>query len=316
MTLSATTKANRKNAKKSTGPKSLSGKLAISKNATTHGVNTKTFINDAEENEYQTLVHELKATYPSSNPLVRIQIERIAKVNIQLNRIQKAIDATFAYSEAPNVSDDALMDLLGMNPSEREKAQDICEGKLTINGMVNIQRIRIAAELAHIDTSKFTSHDEFLDHAPALCKYLFNEATSFKQNIDYFVTHHAATFVNLSELGEKIHRMLVRMNALDDKSKEDELDYDDYGLPILPDVENSIRKVKLENLKTAAESFSKEINKLAEMHYKCIVFNQLRQASISPLTLNYSHLDSLQRYQTPLNNQLSKMMGELLVLVK
>jgi hypothetical protein len=87
MTLSATTKANRKNAKKSTGPKSMSGKLAISKNAITHGVNTKTFINDAEENEYQTLVHELKATYPSSNPLVRIAEEVTELVQLEELRL-------------------------------------------------------------------------------------------------------------------------------------------------------------------------------------------------------------------------------------
>jgi hypothetical protein len=316
MTIPLQIKSRRSNAKKSTGPKSTSGKLAARKNAVTHGVNAKTFINDTEENYYQTLVQELKVAYPSGNPLVNIQIERIANTKIQLDRVNKAIDATYAYAEKPSISDEALMDLLAMSPLERDKAQEICNGELTIDGIMNVRRTRVAAELMHIDTSAFKTHDEFLYHTPQLCKYVIDEASSLKQNIDYYITHNLSKFVNTDEVAEELKRMLTKLIDKNDDSKEDDPIEDHYGLPVTPTEEESIKKVKLENLKMAADAMRKEIDKLAGLHYKVITFNQLRKAAISPLTLDYGYLDRLQRYQTPLNNQLSKMMGELLALTK
>ena len=316
MTVSTQTKSRRINSKKSTGPKSTSGKLAVRKNAMTHGVNAKAFINDAEETYYQSLVKELQAAYPLNNPLIKIQIERIAKTKIQLDRVNKAIDATYAYAETPTISDEALMDLLAMSTLERRKAKDICDGKLTINGIVNVKRIRVAAELAHINTSAFKTYDEFLYHTPQLCKYLIEEAGSFKQNIDYYITHNLSKFVNTDETNELLTRVLREIANKDQASIEDDLIDDEYGLPVTPTEEESIKKVKLENLKMAADAMRKEIDKLAGLNYKVITFNRLREATISPLTLDYTYLDRLQRYQTPLNNQLSKMMGELLALVK
>lgn len=316
MALPKQTKINRENAKRSTGPKSTAGKLTVSKNAITHGINVRGFINNDEENTYQTFLTELQKAYPSSNPLVKIQIDRIAKTKIQLDRVQKAIDAAFAYAETPSISDEAIMDLLRMTDLERLEAKDVRDGKITIDGIVNVKRIRVAAELAHINTSEFTSHDEFLYHTPILCRYLIQEASSLQQNIDYYITRYASSFVNTDETQERFIKTIARIAKTSEASKEDEPTYDDYGLPISPTDEEIINKVKLENLKIAAEFMRKQIDKLAGMHYKVILFNQLRKAKISPLTLNYSHLDSLQRYQTPLNNQLSRMMGELLELVK
>ena len=316
MTISAKTKANRSNAKKSTGTKTNAGKLAIRQNAMTHGVNVRGFINDQEELTYQTLMKALQKTYPSSNPLVAIQIDRIAKTKIQLDRVNKGIDATYTYAEDPNVSDEALMDLLEMSPLDRQKAQEIVDGEMNINGIVNVKRIRVAAELTHIDTSKFKTHDEFLYHTPELCKYLIDEAASFKYNIDYFITNNLSKLVNTDETSERLVRLLKKLEPKNEDSKEEDVMEDHYGLPITLTEEESIKKVKVENLKLAAEYMRKEVDKLAGLNYKIIMFNQLRKATISPISLDYRQLDSLQRYQTPLNNQLSKMMGELLVLTK
>jgi hypothetical protein len=45
-------------------------------------------------------------------------------------------------------------------------------------------------------------------------------------------------------------------------------------------------------------------------------FNQLKKIERKPLALNYEQLDKLQRYQTTIQGQLSRMVGELLELVK
>ena len=70
-----TTKVAQK--KKSTGPISGAGKAKSSKNAVLHGATSPQLLNDAEKRNYDTLLNELRESYPSANPLVRMQLERI-----------------------------------------------------------------------------------------------------------------------------------------------------------------------------------------------------------------------------------------------
>lgn len=192
MTLSASTKANRKNAKRSTGPKSTAGKLTVSKNAVSHGIYMKTFINEGEEARYQMFLDDLQREYPSENPIIKAQIERLAKTKTLLDRIQKTIDASFANSEDTERSDEALMDFLGMDESQREVAQKIIEGSMTLDKMINVKRTRVASELAHLNLASLTSNDDYLYHAPIFCKYLVEESKNFEMSIERFIDQIAA----------------------------------------------------------------------------------------------------------------------------
>jgi hypothetical protein len=73
--------------RKSSGPFTESGKNISSKNALIHGATSPKLLNEAEKERYATLLADLKESYPSPNPLIRLQLERIAKINIQLERI-------------------------------------------------------------------------------------------------------------------------------------------------------------------------------------------------------------------------------------
>ena len=66
------------------GPVTEQGKSTSSKNALKHGATSKHFINENEVREYEQLLSKLQKTYTSDNPLVSMQLERIAKIKIQL----------------------------------------------------------------------------------------------------------------------------------------------------------------------------------------------------------------------------------------
>ena len=68
---------------RSTGPVTESGKTTSSMNAVTHGATSAKLLTDAEHHRYTTFLAELKESYPESNPLVRMQLERIAKLKVQ-----------------------------------------------------------------------------------------------------------------------------------------------------------------------------------------------------------------------------------------
>ncbi len=86
--------------RKSTGPITEAGKTKASKNAVVHGATSTQLLNETEQNRYDELLKQLKEFYPNPNPLVQLQLERIAKLNIQLSRIQNTIDAQFLRSRA------------------------------------------------------------------------------------------------------------------------------------------------------------------------------------------------------------------------
>ncbi len=79
--------------KKNTDPLTKSGKCISSKNALTHGATSSKLLNDTEHHSFITLLEELKEADPNQSPLIRMQLERIAKLNVQLEPIQNTIDA-------------------------------------------------------------------------------------------------------------------------------------------------------------------------------------------------------------------------------
>lgn len=307
------TTANRANATQSTGPKSARGKAKVSTNAITHGAKAKNFINPEEEKTYETFLKGLKGQYHSQNPIVGAQLERIAKIKIQLDRVQKIIDASFIASQDPEQLDSSLMDLLQMDYQEKRMAEKIASGELTLQKTIRHNELRVAAELAHLDTSNFETTADFLHHTPLMCKYLYKKACKHEIDVDTYITQYASHYVN----AETIQELFVDILYIDKNKKAKEEDIDIFSDNLETNtIEGKIKNTKLENLKQAAQILKGEINKLAGVQHKVIAFNQLRQAEISPLTINYDNLDKLYRYQTTLQRQYSTVLGELLVLTK
>ena len=73
-------------------PNTDKGKLVSSRNSIKSGLTTKQLLNHHELERFNQLIKELSAHYNSPNPLVPLQIERIARLHIQLERIQNGID--------------------------------------------------------------------------------------------------------------------------------------------------------------------------------------------------------------------------------
>ena len=316
MTLSTKSKANRNNAKLSTGPVSKAGKLIAKSNALKHGANAKGFINASEEDAYQSFLKELQEAYPSNDPLIKMYLDRIAKARVHADRIQKTINAIYAASEIGPASDEILMDFLGMDAGQKKVAENIAAGDLDLSELPNQERISVATELAQFDISSFSSHEEFLQRTPLLCGLLFNEANEYKTDINSYIENDLEATVNLLGWRKEIYKKLtVVSNRNHQRDIEDSYDFSKPAPP-KPSVENTIPKVKLSNLHRAANIYKNEINRLGDIHYKVLAFNQLRQAERNPVAIDYGHLDSLQRYMTTSQNLLSKLVGELISMMK
>ena len=296
--------ANRTNAKKSTGPKTKAGKSIASSNAVKHGATAKHFIGGAESQAYQAFLAALQQAYPNKNPLVAMQLERIAKIKIHLERVQSTIDATFEMAREEEALDEKLMNLLDMDQALINKANLIVSGEAVINEMVSDERIKVANELSSINVDKLKTQEDFLNQTPQLCQYLFTRSHQSNISILNFINSFAENEVKKSNLLNETFDLMLRSLA--------------YGLDfnIEDSLVEAVQKVDVETLRKAANLYKLEIKRLADAHYKITAFSHLREIPHLPIALNLETLDKLYRYQSTLQRQLSNCIGELLVLNK
>ena len=105
-------------ARHATGPTSASGKARSSRNALTHGATARRLVNEAEQKTYQAWIEQLSKTYASENPLVQLQIERIAQLKVQLDRIQTAISAIHEIERLKKISWRRAVEVLSIKDEE------------------------------------------------------------------------------------------------------------------------------------------------------------------------------------------------------
>ena len=80
--------ANRRNAQKSTGPKTPRGRAAVRLNSLKHGLNAKTLILPGENRaDYKALLHSLEAEHQPTTPRERRLVMQSAKATWRLRRI-------------------------------------------------------------------------------------------------------------------------------------------------------------------------------------------------------------------------------------
>ncbi|CAN4267012.1 hypothetical protein MCECM63_00316 [Methylophilaceae bacterium] len=294
--------ANRSNAKKSTGPKTKSGKSIASSNAVKHGATAKHFIGEAESQAYQAFLAALQKAYPNKNPLVAMQLERIAKIKIQLERIQSTIDATFEMAQEEEGVDAKLMGLLDMDEALVYEAKSIASGDKGMSSSVNHERIKIATELSSVDITELKTQQEFLNQTPLLCEYLFKRSRECAMSILDFIEIYAEKEVKNDHALNRIHAAILRTMAGD-------LQFDN-------NIDKAIEEVSVETLRKAAKVYTLEIHRLSDEFYKIHAYSRLREIPHLSIALNLDTLDKLYRYQSTLQRQLSNCIGELLVLNK
>ena len=231
-----------------------------------------------------------------------MQLERIAKIKIQLDRIQLTIDATFEMAQAEEGIDAKLMSLLNMDKALLAEAKSIASGDKEISDTVNHDRIKVATELSSVNISELKTQQDFLNQTPLLCQYLFKRSRECGMSILEFIEMYAEKEVENDHVLNKLHAALLRRMA---------------GYAQLDStLDSAIKDVSLEKLRKAAKVYTLEIHRLSDAFYKIDTYSRLRKIPYLPIALNLETLDKLYRYQSTLQRQLSNCIGELLVLNK
>jgi hypothetical protein len=295
--------------KNSTGPVSESGKAISAKNAIVHGATSPRLLNDAEQNKFDSLLVELRKSYPTTNPLIGLQLERIARLYIQLERIQTAIDAQFEKGRLLSNIYESAAKSLHMDDETISAAMNYIMGFGNLGDLVSKNLISVDLELNELTESKRPkSHEDFLLKTPKFCRFLHEEAIENHLDIKDFIAQKVPQISknlpdHYPERPNPVRFTLIYANYRNGSR--------------LPDVfEAQFKNTEIEEIKRAAEWYTMGIARFLMLTQKIRDFQKLISIEEQATTPDLDHLDRLMRYQTTIQRQLSTAIGELLALTK
>ncbi len=86
--------------KRSGGPKTDQGKTIASKNALTHGLNTKRWLNDDEKSFYEQCLAQLTEDFAPQSTIETLLIAKMAECMVRLARAQQVETALYELAQA------------------------------------------------------------------------------------------------------------------------------------------------------------------------------------------------------------------------
>lgn len=288
--------ANRNNAEKSTGPTTSSGKAIASQNAIKHGARSQKLTTN-ETHNYQQMIDELKESYPSNNPLVSLQIERIAKIKVQLDRVQILIENSFEEANLKTAIDEHLMDLFELDDQQRSKMEE-SESINDLN-VIDIEKLTLASTLIKSNAINCQTQEELLSACPEFCEYLINQANTNQISLKLYIDHLESRVFSLDDLETKLS---INLRKLIFDPNEDSIN------------QNEILNIPFERLLIAAKAIVHYPVLLKKIDLKLATCKLIENTSLVKGQPNFETLNNLYRYQTSLQKQLSTTMGELLAL--
>ena len=121
-------KANRQNAKRSTGPISIQGKLKVSQNAITHGIFAASpLLPNENAEEFKNLCQGIAEVYPAVDAIAAGLVERIILAIWRQKRLRIAEAAKLQISMTPEIMAEEISDLLRLPYSMRINAEAISQ---------------------------------------------------------------------------------------------------------------------------------------------------------------------------------------------
>jgi hypothetical protein len=287
-------------ATKKTGPVTLPGKKVSSGNALKHGATSPKLINEEEQDRYEQLLAELEKEYVSSNPLIGLQIARIARITIQLERIQSVIDAAFKKSRMRSNTAGKLMESF---TEENKHVEELAARIFDVKSAEEADKARaITFELLNSDdVNKIKSTNDFIKKLPLLSEYLLEKNNNGDMPLKEFLMKEVSNF-------SESHKQFCDFINED---KEGETENGENKT-----INSSLKSIDLRLLKLFTTWHAKILKDFLSGPNASISIEESIALEEQAMLPDSSEMDRLMRYQTTLQRQLSAAIGELLILTK
>ena len=281
------------------GPKTVLGKVTSSKNSIKHGITSQQLLNPDEARKFQITLQEFEQNYNVNHPLVKLQIERIAQTQIQLQRIQKMMHVQYQKNQLNSHIDEDLQKAMNFDA-------DTADLKLLRDNDPDYRNYEyitnIAVEIFVIKQLETLTHEDVLNKLPHFIKHVTAEAKMLNQDLHSYIKSELQSKRRLKSPG-------IILKIIPPGHTEED---------IVPpqDINDIVKDFSIEDWQDFILIKQLEIHKSMTMERKINDYQKLLPLIQEASLPDFDTYDKLMRYQTTLNNQLSKQIGELMELEK
>jgi hypothetical protein len=178
MATDAQIKANQENAKKSTGPTSVEGKMRSRMNAATHGILSNiTSLPGEDEKFMQNLREDIIATYQPQDAIERVLVDRIYIAIVRQIRLCEAESAKLKMSMTAEALGEGLLKILRQSGVRIFSVDNLTEdGRNLLEDMKIIHRIPQGVDITLMTRYQVQLDNDLYRAMSALQKYRDNKA--------------------------------------------------------------------------------------------------------------------------------------------
>jgi len=278
------------------GPVTKKGKQVSSRNAISHGLTAKKWINPEEKQSYQDFHCALIDDYQPQTVMESTLIEKLADIKVRLERFHCAEDHLFWLAREKAISPDLVVKSFGVD--DQAVIDDISDHAFGIEKTNRPIAEQLFNELIRHDEDDISGWGYIRDNMPLLRKHVLNECKKEKIDIERLISRYKQKTNQLTPV-----TIVISTNSEPEPLTEEKLNQS--GL-----------KVPREHFIAFIKTLYKQTKRRSITNYVIEGFLQREQQLKHAALPDSSEMDRLMRYRTSLERQFSKTLGELLHLIK
>jgi hypothetical protein len=278
------------------GPVTKKGKQVSSRNAISHGLTAKKWINPEEKQSYQDFHSALIDDYQPQTVMESTLIEKLADIKVRLERFHYAEDHLFWLAREKAISPDLVVKSFGVD--DQAVIDDISDHAFGIEKTNQPIAKQLFNELIRHDEDDISGWGYIRDNMPLLRQHVLNECKKEKIDIERLISRYKPKTNQLTPV-----TIGISTNHEPEPLTEEELNQSGLMVPR----EHFIAFIK---------ALFKQTKRRSITNYVIEGFSQREQQLKQAALPDSSEMDRLMRYRTSLERQFSKTLGELLHLIK
>lgn len=278
------------------GPVTKKGKQVSSRNAISHGLTAKKWINPEERENYQDFHSALIDDYQPQTVMESTLIEKLADIKVRLERFHCAEDHLFWLAREKAISPDLVVKSFGVD--DQAVIDDISDHAFGVEKTNRPIAEQLFNELIRHDEDDISGWGYIRDNMPLLRKHVMTECKKEKIDIEQLISRYKPKTNQLTPV-----TIVISTNNEPEPLTEEKLNQS--GL-----------KVPREHFIAFIKTLYKQTKRRSITNYVIEGFLQREQQLKHAALPDSSEMDRLMRYRTSLERQFSKTLGELLHLIK
>ena len=275
------------------GPTTDLGKAVASRNAVTHGLTAKRWINPIEHQNYQTYLTALNQDYQPQTVMEQTLIEMLADIKTRLERFHGAEDSLFHLAQEQAGSPDLVASSFGI--VDEAIINDLSDHARGFESPNHSPRKELFAELIGHTEEDISGWGYITKNMPLLVAHITEECKKRRLDTEQLMDQY--------KLYANPFALAPTPDSTTGSGQDDKVDQSGF-------------KVQREYLIAYINALYRDTKRRAILNTTIVDFDNRAQLLQSAALPDGQTLDRIMRYRTALERQFSKTLGELLHIIR